>query len=79
MARSRDWDELQHTWVEWRRQTGQYVKDLYDQMVDLTNEAAKLNSKSNALTFLILRRYSDSIRDFSAFRGFKSGDSSDPL
>lgn len=45
MARSRDWDELQHTWIEWRRHTGQYIRDLYDQLVDLTNEAAKLHSK----------------------------------
>ena len=45
MARSRDWDELQHTWVEFRRRTGQYIKDMYDQLVDLTNEAAKLNSE----------------------------------
>ncbi|KAL0270852.1 UNVERIFIED_CONTAM: hypothetical protein PYX00_008125 [Menopon gallinae] len=48
MARSRDWDELQHTWVEWRRHTGQYVRDLYDQLVDVTNEAARLNNFSTA-------------------------------
>ncbi|XP_066994764.2 angiotensin-converting enzyme [Anabrus simplex] len=43
MARSRDWDELQHVWVEWRRQTGQKMRDLYEQLVDLSNEAARLN------------------------------------
>ncbi|EEB18603.1 Angiotensin-converting enzyme, putative [Pediculus humanus corporis] len=48
MARSRDWDELQHTWVEFRRRTGQYIKDMYDQLVDLTNEAAKLNNFTDA-------------------------------
>jgi len=45
MARSRDWDELQHTWLEWRRHTGQYIRDLYDQLAQLTNQAARLNSK----------------------------------
>lgn len=46
MARSRDWDELQHTWLEWRRHTGQYIRDLYDQLAQLTNQAARLNSKN---------------------------------
>lgn len=44
MATSRDWDELQYLWQEWRRRTGQNVRDLYEQLVDLSNDAAKLNS-----------------------------------
>ncbi|XP_048526503.1 angiotensin-converting enzyme isoform X2 [Dendroctonus ponderosae] len=44
MAKSRNWDELQHVWTEWRRQTGQKMKDLYEQMVRLSNEAANLNN-----------------------------------
>lgn len=45
MSHSRDWDELQHIWTEWRRNTGRRVRDLYEQLVDLTNQAARLNSK----------------------------------
>lgn len=44
MSRSRDWNELQHTWIEWRRRTGQKVRDLFEQLVDMTNQAALLNS-----------------------------------
>jgi len=49
MSRSRDWNELQHTWIEWRRRTGQKVRDMFEQLVDVSNQAALLNS-----TFLIL-------------------------
>lgn len=45
MARSRDWDELAWTWAEWRRKSGRPMRDLFEQMVDLTNDAAKSNSK----------------------------------
>lgn len=44
MSRSRDWNELQHTWIEWRRRTGQKIRDMFDQLVDVTNQAALLNS-----------------------------------
>lgn len=54
MARSRDWDELQHVWSEWRRHTGLKFRDLYEQLVDLTNQAARLNSKT---TYLINKRF----------------------
>nr|CAD7428473.1 unnamed protein product [Timema monikensis] len=43
MARSRDWDELQYVWTEWRRKSGQKIRDLYEQLVELSNQAAKLN------------------------------------
>lgn len=45
MARSRDWDELQHIWLEWRRRTGQQIRDLYEQLVEISNQAARINSK----------------------------------
>lgn len=45
MARSRDWDELQWIWLEWRRRSGSQIKELYQQLVDLNNEAARMNSK----------------------------------
>lgn len=44
MAKSRDWDELQFTWIEFRRKTGRDMRELFEQMVDLTNEAANANS-----------------------------------
>lgn len=46
MARSRDWDELLYVWGEWRRKSGENMKELYEQLVDLTNEAANYNSIS---------------------------------
>lgn len=45
MSRSRDWNELQHTWIEWRRRTGQKSRDMFEQLVDVSNQAALLNSK----------------------------------
>lgn len=47
MAKSRDWDELQYTWIEWRRKSGRDMKDLFEQMIDLTNQAAVYNSIIN--------------------------------
>lgn len=45
MAKSRDWDELQYTWLEWRRKTGRQMRELFEQMVELTNQAANHNSE----------------------------------
>ncbi|CAG9818310.1 unnamed protein product [Phaedon cochleariae] len=44
MAKSRNWDELQHVWTEWRRNSGQKMKDPFEQMVKISNHAAKLNN-----------------------------------
>ncbi|CAH1131593.1 unnamed protein product [Ceutorhynchus assimilis] len=51
MAKSRNWDELQHVWTEWRRQTGQKMKDLYEQMAQVSNTAAKLNNFTNTADY----------------------------
>ncbi|XP_044757835.1 angiotensin-converting enzyme-like [Coccinella septempunctata] len=51
MAKSRNWDELQHVWTEWRRNTGQLIKDSYEQMVQISNEAAKLNNFSDTADY----------------------------
>ncbi|KAL3276702.1 hypothetical protein HHI36_012072 [Cryptolaemus montrouzieri] len=51
MARSRNWDELQFVWTEWRRNTGQQIKDSFEQMVQISNEAAKLNNFSNTAEY----------------------------
>ncbi|XP_071443232.1 angiotensin-converting enzyme [Hetaerina americana] len=44
MARSRDWEELEHAWTEWRRLTGPRMRPIYEEVVELTNEAARLNN-----------------------------------
>lgn len=56
MARSRDWDELLYVWGEWRRKSGENMKELYEQLIDLTNDAAKYNSKKTS-TPLQLSQY----------------------
>lgn len=50
MAKSRDWDELQWVWTEWRRVSGRPIRDLYLQLVTLTNDAARMNSTSNFIS-----------------------------
>lgn len=45
MAKSRDWDELTWVWTEWRRKAGKPMRDLFEQLADLSNDAAKYNSK----------------------------------
>jgi len=59
MSRSRDWNELQHTWIEWRRRTGQKVRDMFEQLVDVSNQAALLNS-----TFLTLNYVSNFLNTY---------------
>lgn len=44
MARSRDWDELQHIWLEYRRKSGREMRDNYAQLIDVMNEIAYANS-----------------------------------
>ncbi|XP_031773861.1 angiotensin-converting enzyme [Apis florea] len=51
MAKSRNWDELQYVWTEWRRRSGMRIKDLYQQLVTLNNEAAKLNNFTDAAEY----------------------------
>jgi Angiotensin-converting enzyme len=52
MAKSRDWDELQWVWTEWRRKSGKPMRDLFEQLADLTNDAAKYNSENCSLNWL---------------------------
>lgn len=51
MAKSRDWEELTYVWTEWRRKSGRNMRELFEQLVDLTNEAARYNSKWSELLF----------------------------
>ncbi|KAL1132434.1 hypothetical protein AAG570_010389 [Ranatra chinensis] len=62
MAKSRDWDELQHTWIEWHRKSGQKMRDLYDQMVDLCNYSARLNNLTDYTEYLTFPYESPSFR-----------------
>lgn len=45
MAKSRDWEELTFVWTEWRRKSGRNMRELFEQLVDLTNEASRFNSE----------------------------------
>uniref|UniRef100_T1H067 Angiotensin-converting enzyme n=1 Tax=Megaselia scalaris TaxID=36166 RepID=T1H067_MEGSC len=47
MARSRDWDELQHIWLEYRRKSGREMRDNYAQLIDVMNEIAYANNITN--------------------------------
>ncbi|XP_052564749.1 angiotensin-converting enzyme isoform X2 [Culex pipiens pallens] len=51
MAKSRDWNELTWTWVEYRRKTGRNMRELFEQLVDLTNDAARVNNFTNAAQY----------------------------
>lgn len=50
MAKSRDWDELQWVWVEWRRRSGSQIRELYGQLIHLNNDVAEQNSELIFLT-----------------------------
>lgn len=43
MANSRNYSERLHVWEGWRRATGKKMRPLYEDYVDLKNEAAKIN------------------------------------
>ncbi|XP_073984500.1 angiotensin-converting enzyme-like isoform X2 [Rhodnius prolixus] len=62
MAKSRDWDELQHTWIEWHRRSGQKIRDLYEQVVDLSNYAARLNNFTDYAHYLSFPYESETFR-----------------
>ncbi|XP_053696511.1 angiotensin-converting enzyme [Sabethes cyaneus] len=51
MAKSRDWNELQYTWLEWRRKSGRHMRELFEQLVDLTNEAARVNNFTDGAAY----------------------------
>ncbi|XP_071562887.1 angiotensin-converting enzyme-like [Temnothorax nylanderi] len=44
---SRDPEELKHIWIEWRKASGEKVKSLFPQYVELANTAARLNNFSD--------------------------------
>ncbi|KAK7873704.1 hypothetical protein R5R35_013236 [Gryllus longicercus] len=44
LTHSRDAGELRHVWVEWRRASGEKVRDIFNEYVAISNEAAALNN-----------------------------------
>ncbi|KAE8297480.1 Angiotensin-converting enzyme 2 [Larimichthys crocea] len=44
MANSKDYAERLHVWEGWRREVGKRMRPLYEDYVDLKNEASKLNN-----------------------------------
>ena len=45
MAKSRDLDELAHTWQQWHEVTGRQLRAKFVRYVELSNEGARLNGK----------------------------------
>lgn len=46
MADSKDYYERLHVWEGWRVEVGKKMRPLYEDYVDLKNEAARLNGKT---------------------------------
>lgn len=43
MASSRDYSLRLHVWEGWRKEVGKKMRPLYEEYVELKNEASKLN------------------------------------
>jgi hypothetical protein len=43
MAKSRDYEELKETWINWRNSAGKPIRELYKKCVELTRLAALKN------------------------------------
>ena len=48
MASSRDAEELEYYWTQWREASGRTIKGNYHEYVDLYNEAAEINGFQDA-------------------------------
>ncbi|KMY90188.1 angiotensin-converting enzyme [Drosophila simulans] len=62
MAKSRDWDELQHTWVEYHRKAGRGMRDSYEQLIDVMQEVAYVNNVTNGGEYWYLAYESGNFR-----------------
>lgn len=51
MANSRNYSERLHVWEGWRREVGKRMRPLYEDYVDLKNEASKLNGDRSQRMF----------------------------
>lgn len=47
LTKSRDPEELKHVWVQWRNAVGPKVKTMFQEYVQLSNDAARLNNFTN--------------------------------
>lgn len=47
LRNSRDPEELKHVWLEWRNASGKKCRKLFEEYVQLSNEAAKLNNMTD--------------------------------
>ncbi len=45
MKESRNEHELRHIWTEWHNKCGNRIRPFYEQFVQLSNKASRLNSK----------------------------------
>merc|ERR1711874_593024 len=63
LANSRDPAELQHYWEEWRAASGQQIREMYGQYVDLYNEAAELNGFDDASLMKVDPYESDTFKE----------------
>ncbi|XP_075231984.1 angiotensin-converting enzyme-like isoform X2 [Lycorma delicatula] len=52
-ASSRDPDELKYYWVEWRKASGKKCRSLYQEYVELSNEASRLNNFTDTADYWI--------------------------
>ncbi|EDW57559.1 angiotensin-converting enzyme [Drosophila virilis] len=62
MAKSRDWDELQHTWVEYHRKAGRGMRDNYEQLIDVMQDVASVNNVTNGGEYWFLAYESGNFR-----------------
>lgn len=53
MAHSRNYDELQYIWSEWRKKSGPPLKNKFMRYVQLANQAAIQTGKSPKLGFRV--------------------------
>lgn len=62
MSKSRDFDELKHVWTKWHEQSGGKMRQQYQQFVELSNEAARLNNYSDTGAYWLRNYESDTFK-----------------
>ncbi|CAB3376655.1 Hypothetical predicted protein [Cloeon dipterum] len=60
---SRNHEELRHIWIEWRRNSGEKVKETYKEYVTLKNKAAKLNDYADNAALWLGNYETEDFRD----------------
>ena len=63
LSRSRDPAELKYYWEQWRASSGQNIREMYAQYVDLYNEAAQLNGFADASLMKVDSYESDTFKE----------------